>query len=142
MKIFLNLEHSYYISNKLYRKNHFRLAKFIMNFSNILHSSDIDYRATIGRNVHFAHRGLGIIIHKDAIIGDNCHIMQQVTIGGKSGKNAGVPVVGNNVFIGIGSTILGNIEISDDVRIGAHAVVLIDAPKGSLLLGVPAKIHK
>ena len=139
MKLFFNIEYSYYKANSLYRSNHKKLASIIMSLTNIIHASDIDCRATIGKNVHFGHRGLGIVIHKDVKIGDNCHIMHGVTIGGKSGTNSGVPIICNNVFIGINATLLGNIKVLNNSKIGAHAVVLTDVEENSLMVGIPAR---
>ena len=76
-------------------------------------------------------------------IGDNVKIMQKVTIGRSIGGNkSGIPVIGNNVFIGAGAKILGNITIGDGVKIGANSVVLKDVPPYCTAVGVPAKIVK
>lgn len=140
MKLFFNIEYSYYKANSLYRHNHKKFASIIMNLTNIIHASDIDYRAIIGKNVHFGHRGLGVVIHKDVKIGDNCHIMHGVTIGGKAGANSGVPIIHDNVFIGINAILLGNIKVLNNSKIGAHAVVLTDVKENSLVVGIPAKM--
>ena len=59
----------------------------------------IPYQCQIGEGTVLGYRALGMVIHKHAIIGDHCHIGQNVTIGGMSGKE-GMPVIGNRVFIG------------------------------------------
>ena len=132
----LSLEESYYYANNLYKKRKYKRAKFWMLLANIIHSSDIDYRACIGGNIKFGHRGIGIVIHKNSVIGDNCHIMHNVTIGGKNGF---FPVVGNNVFIGLGSTVLGNVTLGDNSTVGAMSLVLHDVNEGDTVVGSPAK---
>ncbi|MEW6428829.1 MAG: serine acetyltransferase [Thermodesulfobacteriota bacterium] len=98
----------------------------------------IPYSTRIGRNVHFGHLGMGIVIHKEAIIGNDVRIDQHVTIGGRVGP--GAPVIGNNVRIGAGAKVLGSLRIGDHAQIGANAVVLKDVPDGATAVGVPARI--
>ena len=74
-------------------------------------------------------------------IGDNCWICQCVTIGYKNGSD-GLPVIGNNVFIGAGSKILGPVVIGDNVTIGANAIVIKNVPANCTVAGVPARIVK
>jgi serine O-acetyltransferase len=81
------------------------------------------------------------VIHGRAVIGEGCHIDQNVTIGGTS-KKYNVPMLGKNVYVGAGAKILGPIKIGDDVVIGANAVVLRDIPAQSLVVGVPARVIK
>ena len=92
----------------------------------------------VGQNVLFAYNGLGIVIHPRCKIGDNVTIGAHVTIGGRGGP--GVPIIGNNVFLGAGAKILGGIRIGDNARIGANAVVLTDVPENATAVGVPARI--
>jgi serine O-acetyltransferase len=63
-------------------------------------------------------------------------------IGTRGGGNKGVPIIGNNVYIGVGAKILGGIRIGDGAKIGANAVVLCDIPDGATAVGIPAKILK
>jgi len=81
----------------------------------------------------------GIVIHPDAVIGPNCMIFQQVTIG-NGGPIAGCPHIGGHVDIGAGAKILGGVSIGDHARIGANAVVLTDIPGNATAVGIPARI--
>lgn len=99
--------------------------------------SDIEPRATLGRRLMLPHPN-GVVIHEDAVIGDDCMIMQQVTIG-MIGTGE-VPTIGNRVYIGAGAKIIGKITVGDDARIGANAVVTTDVPPFCTAVGVPARI--
>jgi serine O-acetyltransferase len=96
----------------------------------------------IGEGTVLAHGGLGNVFHPQARIGKRVLIAHNVTIGGKSTRAGGVPVIGNDVYIGAGARILGNIEIGNDSLIGANAVVVASVPPGSMVVGVPATIKK
>jgi len=95
---------------------------------------DISYRTKIGNGLYIGHFG-NVVIHGDAIIGNNCNISHGITIGiNNSGKLVGVPTIGNNVFIGPGACVFGKITIGDNVVIGANAVVTEDIPAFSTVL--------
>ena len=81
----------------------------------------------------------GIVIHPNAVIGPNCLIFQQVTIG-TGGKKPGVPTLGGHVDVGAGAKILGGVIIGDHAKIGANAVVLDDVPAGATAVGIPATV--
>lgn len=80
----------------------------------------------------------GIVIHPDAVIGPNCLIFQQVTIGLRDGP--GAPRIGGHVDVGAGAKILGPVTIGNHAKIGANAVVLSDVPEGATAVGIPAKV--
>lgn len=101
----------------------------------------IPYQADIGSGTKFAYQGLGVVIHKKAIIGKNCFIRQNVTIGGGGGPN-GLPIIGDNVDIGAGSVILGGIKIGNNVKIGANSVVNKNMPDNCTVVGAPARVIK
>jgi serine O-acetyltransferase len=105
----------------------------------IISGISLPYSVTIGSGFYIGHFG-NIIINASAVIGNNCNISQGVTIGvsGKS-ENRGVPVIGNNVYIGANSVIAGKITVGDDVVIGANTFVNRDIEPNVTVLGVPAK---
>lgn len=101
---------------------------------------DISYRTHIGKGLYIGHFG-GIVIHGDAIIGENCNLSQGITIGVLNrGKKAGVPRIGNRVFIGPGAVILGGIAIGNDALIGTNAIVTFDVPDRSVVASPTASI--
>jgi len=85
---------------------------------------------------HFGH----IILHSDVKMGKNCSIGPGVIIGTRGLSGQGVSIIGDNVYIGVGAKILGEIKIGNNVKIGANAVVLEDVPDGATVVGIPAKI--
>lgn len=103
---------------------------------------ELPAQAKIGKNLYLGHAGRGTIIHPGAVIGDNVTIYHQVTIGSDKTGNAGAPIIGDNVFIGTGAKVLGRIEVKDNVKIGANAVVLKNIDEFSTAVGIPAKIIK
>ena len=107
----------------------------------IIFGCQIGIGAKLGKNVILGYGGLGIVIHKRAIIGDNVNIGPGVTIGGTSGKFE-VPIIGNNTIISSGAKVIGPIKIGSNCIIGANAVVLTDIEDNCIVVGVPAKIIK
>lgn len=106
-------------------------------FWSIVTASDIDPRVLLGANLRLPHPN-GVIFHEDARVGDDCMIMQQVTLGMIG--HGEVPVIGNRVYIGAGAKVLGRVRVGDGARIGAMAVVLEDVPAGCTAVGIPARI--
>lgn len=94
--------------------------------------------AKIGHSFYIGHFG-GIILNAKTIIGNNCNLSQGVTIGVSGlGDKRGVPVIGNNVYIGANAVIIGKIIIEDYVLIAASSLVNSNVSKNSVMLGVPA----
>lgn len=108
----------------------------IRNHMELKYSLIVSPYCKIGYNLHVEHF-FGVVIGGNTIIGDNCKIYQQVTIGQKNSK---FPVIGNNVVMCPGAKIIGDIKIGDNAVIGANAVVLHDVPANSIAVGVPARI--
>ena len=108
--------------------------------------SYIGYNSKIQGIPCFPHGIRGIFISGGAIIGENCVIFQQVTIGSNTlidSKGKGAPIIGDNCYIGAGAKIIGNINIGNNVRIGANCVVTTDIPNNSVVvLNKPRLIQK
>jgi serine O-acetyltransferase len=127
----------------LFHINGFRfVAKIISQISRFFTGVEIHPACLIGKGLLIDH-GSGVVIGETAIIGDNCTILHGATLGGR-GNQIGKrhPTLYNCVFVGAGAKILGNIEIGNNVKIGANAVVLTDVPDGVTAVGVPARIIK
>ena len=130
------------ISNFFYKHKMFFIARFTSQFSRFITGIEIHPGAQIGKRVFFDH-GMGIVVGETAIIGDDCVIFHGVTLGGVlSIKTKRHPTLENNVIVGAGAKILGNILIGENSRIGANSVILKDIPKNSVAVGVPGKILK
>ena len=98
----------------------------------------LDMSNNIGKGFYIGHFG-GIVIRGD--FGEYCSIGQGVTVGTKgAGKSDGYPIFGNNIYVGSGAKVIGNITIGSGTVIGANAVVTQSTPNDSLAVGVPAKI--
>ena len=128
----------YRIENFFYKIKLIPIAFLLNLFMKIFFSCDIPYSTKIGKNTFFPHHGLGVVIHKGVCIGDNCIILQHTTIGEKKG-NAIVPIIGNNVYVGANSCIIGPILIGDNSVVGAGSVVVKNIPKNEVWAGNPAK---
>lgn len=126
------------ISNWCWRHHLKPLAALGRLFIRVFFSADVPYNLTIGKGTRFPHCALGSLFHPAAVIGENCVILHGVTVGGRSGRN-GLPVIGDNVWIGAHAIILGDICIGENAVIGAGAVVVKDVEAGMVVAGNPAK---
>ncbi|WP_335965915.1 serine acetyltransferase [Galbibacter sp. PAP.153] len=129
----------YRLGNFFYRKKIFILGALLTWINRLIFSTFLPSSASIGKNFKIGYLGLGTIIHKNAKIGDNCTVAQNVTIGRNIGEKK-VPVIGNNVYIGTGSVVFGEIIIGDNVIIGANSLVNKDIPSNKIAYGNPVKI--
>lgn len=134
------------ITVKLYRIGHFfykcgfvKVAKSISYLNRVLFGGWIPSSAEIGENFKCGYGGIGVVIHNDTKIGNNCVIAQNVTIGRKF-RDEKVPVIGNDVYIGANSVVFGEITIGNNVIIGAGSVVDKDVPDNSTVFGNPMRI--
>ena len=121
--------------------HHLRLlARFLSQGSRLLTGIEIHPGAQIGRRFFIDH-GMGVVIGETTIIGDDVTLYQGVTLGG-TGKEKGKrhPTLRNNVVVGGGAKILGNVTIGENCRVGAGSVVLNDVPDNSTIVGVPGHI--
>ena len=129
-------------AHRHYLLGHSFRARFISQRAAKKTGIEIHPGATIGRRLVIDH-GTGIVIGETAEIGDDVLIYQGVTLGG-TGKDVGKrhPTVGNNVMISAGAKVLGPINIGDNSRIAAGAVVLKDVPPNCTVVGIPARVVK
>lgn len=101
---------------------------------------ELPYSVSVGRRVVLEHQS-GIVVHGASVIGDDCIIRQNCTLGIRRVDHPNeAPVLGRGVDVGAGAVILGKVVIGDFARIGANAVVLSDVPARALAVGVPAQI--
>lgn len=118
------------------------LPRFISQLARHITGIEIHPGAKIGKGLFIDH-GMGVVIGETSILGDNVTLFQGVTLGG-TGKERGKrhPTLGNNVVVGAGAKVLGNITVGDNVVIGANAVVIKDVPLDSTVVGVPGRVVK
>ncbi len=117
-------------------------ARAISQFSRFVTGIEIHPGAEIGRGL-FVDHGMGVVIGETSVIGDNVTLYQGVTLGGTGKqKTKRHPTIGNNVVVGAGAKVLGNITVGDNSYIGANAVVIKDVPANSTVVGVPGRITK
>lgn len=116
------------------------IPRLVSHVARALTGIEIHPGATIGSGVFIDH-GMGVVIGETAIIGDLSLIYQGVTLGG-TGKEIGKrhPTLGTGVIIGAGAKVLGNIQIGNNVRIGAGSVVLREVPSDCTVVGIPGRI--
>jgi len=130
------------IAHRLFRMRIPFLPRLISQTGRFITGIEIHPGARIGRALFIDH-GMGVVIGETSVVGDNVTIFQGATLGG-TGRERGKrhPTVGNNVVIGTGAKILGDITVGDNVQVGANAVVIRDVPPNSTVVGVPGRIAK
>lgn len=122
------------VVRKIFQKIYGFPNMFVAGFTKIW----IPPQTTIGEGFHIIHAEGSLSIHPDTVIGDRFGVMHNVTIG--TNMREGCPTIGNDVFVGVNSTVLGAITIGDRVRIAANTAVSTDVPSDSVVIGSPAKI--
>jgi serine O-acetyltransferase len=130
----------YRINHWLWNHGFWLLARWLSQVSRFLTGIEIHPGAKIGRRLFIDH-GLGVVIGETAIVGDDVTLYQGVTLGG-TGKEHGKrhPTIEDDVVIGSGAKVLGNITVGRNCRIGAGSVVLRSVPENSTVVGVPGHI--
>lgn len=133
-----NLRHIQYSSSIVVRLYY----RIINRFISIVYGLEISCEAKIGKGLYIGHPYC-ITINPKAIIGEKCNIHRGVLIGQENrGKREGAPHIGNCVWIGINSAIVGNITIGDDVLIAPNSFVNRDVPSHSIVFGNPCVIKQ
>ena len=116
------------------------IPRVISNFSRFVTGIEIHPGAQIGEGLFIDH-GMGVVIGETAEIGDDCHILQGVTLGGTSmHRTKRHPTLGNRVTVGAGAKLIGAVEIGDNARIGAGSVVVANVPENATVVGVPGHV--
>ncbi|MDR0287390.1 MAG: serine O-acetyltransferase [Clostridiales bacterium] len=131
------------LSGLFYRRGLKFIARAISQTGRFFTGIEIHPGAKLGSGLFIDH-GMGVVIGETAVIGDNCTIYHQVTLGG-TGKEKNAkrhPTVGNNVLIGAGAKLLGPFTVGDNALIGAGSVVLSDVPENATVVGIKARIVK
>lgn len=128
------------LTHTLYRWHIPVLPRLLSHFVRFITGIEIHPGARIGQGFFIDH-GMGVVIGETAEIGDNVTLYQGVTLGGTSLQRVKRhPTLGNNVVVGVGSQLIGDITIGDNTKIGAGSVVITSAPANATVVGVPGRV--
>ena len=127
-------------AHALWQEGRTDFALYLQSQSSRIFAVDINPAARIGNGLMIDH-GTGVVIGETAVVGNNCSILQNVTLGG-NGKETGDrhPKIGDHVLLAAGAKVLGNITVGHCSKVAAGSVVLKDVPSNKTVAGVPAKI--
>jgi serine O-acetyltransferase len=125
--------------NPLLRLLALKAYGFVNLFVATITKISIPPQVKLGDAFHIIHAEGSLLIHPEAVIGARVGVMHNVTIG--TNMRGGAPVIGDDVFIGVNSVVLGPIKIGDRVRIAANTAVTTSVPADSVVVGSPAKIY-
>jgi len=132
-------------SRFLYARGSYRLAKVLKGVSFLVFRAILPPEAVFGRNLRLDHYALGVVIHPNTVIGDDCRIYHGVTIGSSASIGSSDKIIiGSGVLIGAHAVVLNRIgrtlHIGDGARIGANALVVEDVPPGATVLAPPGRM--
>ncbi|MCU1301765.1 MAG: serine acetyltransferase [Candidatus Sulfotelmatobacter sp.] len=117
-----------------------KLVSYAANkFCEVFMEMCIDPQASIGEGLCVGHIG-GVHINPQAVLGRNCDIAHRVTIGASAMGRQGAPVLGDDVYIGTGATLVGKIKVGSGAKIAANTLVMTNVPEGATVMGVPGRI--
>ena len=134
---------TYRVAHRMWQKPALKpAARVLSTVARAATGVEIHPGATIGRRFFIDH-GMGVVIGETAVVGDDVMLYHGVTLGGRSLARGTKrhPTVGDDVTIGAGARVLGDIEIGDGVQIGANSVVVKDIPAGAVATGIPATVR-
>lgn len=117
-----------------------KLVSFVFTlFCVVFMEMDIDPQADIGGGLYIGHIG-GVHINPGAVLGRNCDLAHRVTIGASAMGRKGLPVLGDDVYVGTGATLVGKIKVGRGAKIAANTLVMTNVPDGATVMGVPGRI--
>jgi serine O-acetyltransferase len=128
------------LAHALYRRDVPLVPRLISHLGRFLTGIEIHPGAVIGERLFIDH-GMGLVIGETAIVGDDCHLHQGVTLGGTSTRRIKRhPTLGNGVTVGAGAQVIGAVTVGDHARIGAGSVVVANVPPYATVVGVPGHV--
>ncbi|SFO77055.1 serine O-acetyltransferase [Geodermatophilus dictyosporus] len=128
------------VTHALPRLTRYPVSRTVLRHDTDEYGFDTPHTTSIGHGPYTGHCG-GSVVHDRAVIGDNCNLSQQVTLGqADRAPPGGHPVIGDDGCLGPGARLVGAVRIGDDVAIGADSVVLDDVPDRPVVVGVPARV--
>jgi len=134
----------YRFSHYFFQNKHYLIARFLYSLNIIIFGLDIAPSSSIGSHLYIPHPVGIIIIGKT---GDSCTFFAQSGMGGgikeiDIGAGPGLPILGNNVTMSAGATVLGSVTIGNNATIGAKSLAITSVPEGRVLFGIPGKLLK
>lgn len=144
IRSFLN-RHLFHNINYMYWFRKYQEKKGIWSRYQLYHLSrkyglEISSKAVIGKGLYIGHP-YNVTVGEEVIIGENVNLHKGCTVGRTNRNNGGSPEIGDCVYIGINSTVVGNIRIGNDVLIAANSFVNFDVPDHSIVIGNPGVVH-
>ena len=128
------------LSHALHRRGLPLIPRLVSHIARFLTGIEIHPGAVIGQGLFIDH-GMGVVIGETAVIGNDCHLLQGVTLGGTSTRRIKRhPTLGNQVTVGAGAQVIGAISVGDHARIGAGSVVVANVPPYATVVGVPGHV--
>jgi len=128
------------VAHTLFRWHIPVLPRLVSHINRFLTGIEIHPGAKIGEGLFIDH-GMGVVIGETSEIGDNVTLYQGVTLGGTSHQRTKRhPTLGNNVVVGVGAQVIGNITIGDNTKVGAGSVVVTSVPADATVVGVPGRV--
>jgi serine O-acetyltransferase len=117
-----------------------KVVSFVGNkFCEVFMEMMIDPQATIGGGLYIGHIG-GVHINPEAVLGRNCDLAHRITIGASAMGRKGIPILGDDVYVGTGAALVGKIKIGNGAKIAANSLVMTNVPAGATVMGVPARV--
>lgn len=127
------------MSHWLWKRRVPLLPRLLSMINRIVFSAQVPAETQIGKGVRLNYSGLGTVLHARAVIGDRVEIGPGVVVGGRS-EIYEVPVIEDDVALGVGAKVLGPVRVGRGAVVGANAVVLDDVPAGAVVVGIPARV--